>query len=506
MNRNGSEALVRQGSSVWRWAGAMFAAVAMSAAVAPAFAADVKSLDLRIVQTSGQANYGGSATYTVTLTNVSGKTVNNASIAVTAPSTGMDFFAAPTCTLSTGLPCTSSGTATSFGAAGYQLPASASLKITVGLFMPQPAATPPGFHLSATGTTSNNATGPKDAAYTTTFDSLDTAFAPPPPSYPNIRTSIDHFPGNTVVWSTADCGTTAASDCGETYYAQYLITVKNLDASNAIPSTRPITLTLTGATLTDAVDCLNVNGCSRSANVFTIAGLGADASTSFTVFFKTPQKPLLINVIATATVDTPAYVLPAPASNSAQTTPVDVPTELYSSLVPTVGGSAKAKNALNPNGTAPFSSRVDVPGYTLGSGLGTVPKPIDIVLKVKPGTTSCSSWSPSCLETEIFVQSNGTSVTFGENTPLNGSQLVITMVRDVSTLNKKPSSVFNATVWYTDDDLNRTLIKNCDSVNLMLADRCVAQRIDMTGTAPDGTRIGYIKFIIWARHNGKIGY
>ena len=145
---------------------------------------------------------------------------------------------------------------------------------------------------------------------------------------------------------------------------------------------------------------------------------------------------------------------------------------------------------------------MDVSGYTLGN----FPKPLDIVLNVKPGTTSCSSWSPSCLETDVDVQSNGTPVTFGTNTPLDGSQLVITMVREWTTLGKKPPSVFNATIWYTDPAGNRTAVKDCGSVVLTQAERCVAQRIDMTTSAKGVLTGGYVKFIIWARHNGRIGW
>jgi len=133
--------------------------------------------------------------------------------------------------------------------------------------------------------------------------------------------------------------------------------------------------------------------------------------------------------------------------------------------------------------------------------------PANIAIDVAQGLTSCSSWSPKCLETQLDIQISGTPVEFGApNAPLDGSQLVITMVREASTLNKKPSSVFNATVWYTDAAGNRTAIKDCGSVKLTSAERCVAQRIDMTSTLADGTRTGYIKFIIWARHNGKIGW
>jgi len=128
-------------------------------------------------------------------------------------------------------------------------------------------------------------------------------------------------------------------------------------------------------------------------------------------------------------------------------------------------------------------------------------------IDVAQGTTSCSSWSPKCLETQLDIQISGTPVPFGAPlSPLDGSQLVITMVRDVSTLNKKPSSVFNATVWYTDDAGNRSVVKDCANVDLTIAERCVYQRINMTTSAKGVLTGGYLKFIIWARHNGVMSW
>ena len=505
MKRNWSQASMGQRSGAYRWAGALVALFAMILGVAPVFAADVSTLDLRIVQSPNPATYSASATYTITLKNQSNKTVNNAGITVSAPA-GSSFVApGPTCALSTGLPCaTPSGVPTTFAASGYQLPASATLTITVGYYMP-PAASPAAtFTLNATASSSNNVSGPNPSAYTTVSTTYDTAFAPPPPSYPSITTTIGHDSGNTVLWSTAPCDSTNAPDCGATYYAQYLISVRN-DGSADIPSTRPFNVTLAGGAgvFVDAVNCSAP--CSQSGNVFTIAGLGAGASTSFTVFFKSPVSSSIIDVTATTTIDTPAVTLPAPATVSLQTTPTDAATATYSSLVPSVGGSAKAKNTLDPSsGAGPFSGRVDVPKYNKAD----FSTPIDIALTVKPGTTACSSSSPQCLDTTADVQSNGTAVTFGAaGSPLDGTNfLVITLYRDWTTLAKKPSSVFNATVWYTDSAGNRTVIKDCANVDLTVAERCVYQRIDMTTSAKGVISGGYLKFIVWARHNGNFSW
>jgi len=506
MNRNWSEASGCHGSSVWRWAGAAFAAVALTAGVVPAFAADVNTLDLKITQNPNPAVYGTGATYTVTLKNTSNKTVNNAGITVTAPAgTGSFDAASPSCALSTLLPCAAPAhDGAVFTATGYQLPANGTLTITVGYYMPAADAPAASFLLSVTGKSSNNAGGPNPSAYTTVAASFAMTPAAPPPSYPNITTTIGHNAGNTVLWSTAPCDNSNAADCGATYYAQYLITVKN-DGSTAIPSTRPFNVTLTGgaAPFADALGCSAP--CSRSGNVFTIAGLVAGASNSFTVFFKSPLAPAAIDVTATVTIDTPAVVLPAPATVSLSTLPTDAAIETYASLVPTTGGSSKAKNALDlPNGgKGPFSSRVDVPTYSLVDGT-----PINIVLNVTPGTIACSSSSPKCLDTAADVQISGNAVTFGGiNQPLNGTDfLVITMVRDWTTLDKKPSSVFNATVWYTDAAGNRTNVKDCGSVDLRIAERCVYQRIDKTTSAKGVLTGGYLKFVIWARHNGVMSW
>jgi hypothetical protein len=143
---------------------------------------------------------------------------------------------------------------------------------------------------------------------------------------------------------------------------------------------------------------------------------------------------------------------------------------------------------------------VDVPKYNKGD----FSTPINIVINVTPGTTACSSSSPQCLDTKADVQDNGTPVTFGGvNQALDGTNfLVITMVRDWTTLAKKPSSVFNATVYYTDPATgNREIMKDCANVDLTIVERCVFQRIDMTTSAKGVITGGYMKFI-WARHNG----
>ena len=515
MNRNWTEALVRQGSSVWRWAGATFAAVAMSVGVAPAFAADVYTLDLQTVQSPKPAVYGTPATYTVTLTNTSNKTVNNASITVVAPAGTGSFDAVwPSCTLSTGLPCAapvrSDGTST-FKAGGYQLPAKGWLRIVVGYYMPgADKPFPDSFTLTVTGTSSNNAGGPNPSAFTTLTTNPVMAPMAPPPSYPSIELGIGQ--DTPVLWSTAPCANlpTDDRDCGATYYGQYTVTVKNKDSVNAIPASKPFDVEVSSPSgpVKDSFGCEAPCFPTSSNSKFTIKGLSADGSTAFKVVFQSPTNPLPLDVKAVATVGpsfTPplAALSPAPSASAPTIFSADAPIENYSSLVPSSGGSARARNLLDvPNNVGPYSTRVDIPGYPKGA------VPANIAIDVAQGLTSCSSWSPKCLETQLDIQISGTPVEFGApNTPLDGSQLVITMVREASTLNKKPSSVFNATVWYTDTITgNRDLIKNCGSVDLWTAERCVAQRIDMTSTAADGTRTGYVKFIIWARHNGKIGW
>jgi hypothetical protein len=174
--------------------------------------------------------------------------------------------------------------------------------------------------------------------------------------------------------------------------------------------------------------------------------------------------------------------------------------------VPSTGGSSKAKYFSDPGHQAgPFSSRVDVPGYAKGAGT----PPVNIVIQLTPETTSCSPSSPQCLDSQVDVQANGTPVDFGGTSlplpPLDGTHfLIINMVRDWTTLNKKPSSVFNAVVLYTDPSrgILREVIKDCANVDLTLVERCVAQRIDMTTSAKGVLTGGYVKFIIWARHNG----
>lgn len=514
MKRNWSEAVVRGGSAFSRWAGALFAAVAMAVGVAPAFAADVNALALTFVQSPNPAIYGTAATYTVTLKNQSNKTVNNAGITVVAPAGTLSFDAPwPSCTLSTGLPCAApvrDVTGTVFTAYGYQLPAKGTLTIAVGYYMPAAGSPAASFLLSVTGTSSNNAGGPNPSAYTSLTSSFAMVPAAPPPAYPKVNITIGHDSGNTLLWSTASCASAPNDpDCGATYYGQYTINVINTD-SNAITKTFQVGVSSNIAAFAGSFGCAapcSIPDPVNQPNKFNINGLALNQTISFTVFFKSPVKPsplVTLDVTATATIDN---VVPGETGHvlSTVTLPTapadDAAIQTYSSLVPGTGGSAKAKNSLDPNDPSkgPFSSRTDVPTYTLVDGA-----PINIVLNVTPGTIACSPSSPKCLDTSLQVQSSGAPVTFGgPNAPLNGTDfLVITMVRDWTTLAKKPSSVFNATVWYTDDAGNRTVIKDCANVNLTLVDRCVYQRIDMTTSAKGVITGGYLKLIIWARHNG----
>jgi uncharacterized repeat protein (TIGR01451 family) len=510
MKRNGSEAVACRGSGLWRSVAGMVAATLMAFGPGPASAANA-TMDLSFSQNPNPAVYASSASYTITLKNSSNNTINNVSLTVTAPS-GASFAApGPSCVLSTALPCSVSGVATSFGASGYQLPSGGTLTINVAYYMPaaMPGAT---FVLTAAGTSSNNSGGPNPAAYTTVSGSYPTVFAPPPPVYPNIQLTISHDAANTVLWSTLSCAVAPTDpDCGASYYGQYTVSVKNLDSVPIDASTKPfeVEVSSVNGTFANYFGCTGPCAPGSTSTRVKIAGLGASGSsgdsTAFTVLLKSPLKTQSPVLDATATailgpLFNPAVAALSPApSASIATALTDAALQTYASLVPTTGGSAKAKNSLDATtGKGLFSTRVDVPTYTLVNGT-----PINIALTVTPGTTACSSSSPQCLDTQADVQSSGNPVTFGgPNAPLDGSQLVITMVRDWTTLAKKPSSVFNATVWYTDSAGNRTVVKDCGSVDLTLAERCVHQRIDMTTSAKGVLTGGYLKFIIWARHNG----
>jgi uncharacterized repeat protein (TIGR01451 family) len=512
MNRNWSKAFAPHGRVFWRWIAAVFVVAATSAGVAPAFAGNA-SMALSVSQSPSLAVYGGSATYTVTLTNTSNNTINNVGLAVAAPSGAVISPPTAGCVLSTGLLCTLSGPST---ASGYQLPRNGTLTLSVSYYMPAAATPLPTFTLNVTGTSSNNSGGPNPAAYTTIATSYTTVFAPPPPVYPNIGVTIGHDPGNTVLWSTAPCTGSPSDDpdCGASYYGEYTVTVTNLGSNPIDASTQPFAVDVSSVAgaFADSFGCTAPCAAGSSSTDFVITGLSASgspgASTSFTVIFKSPQKPTALDVTATATLGplfTPAIAALSPAPSGSLTTALtDAAIQTYSSLVPSTGGSAKAKNLLDPsNNKGPFSSRVDVPKYTKGNG------PVNIVLDVIPGTGACSPSSPQCLDSHVDVQSGGTPVDFGGTSlplpPLNGTDfLVINMVRDWTTLAKKPSSVFNAVVLYSDPTrgITREVMKDCANVDLTAVERCIFQRIDMTTSAKGVVTGGYLKFIIWARHNG----
>jgi len=129
-------------------------------------------------QNPNPAVYGTAATYTVTLKNTSNKTVNNASITVTAPAgTGSFDVPSPSCKLPPGVTCAApvrDPVTSTFKSAGYQIPAKGTLEIKVGYYMPAAASPPAGLKLKVVGTSSNNSTGPGSAAFTT----VTTSFSP----------------------------------------------------------------------------------------------------------------------------------------------------------------------------------------------------------------------------------------------------------------------------------------------------------------------------------------
>jgi hypothetical protein len=515
MNRNWSEAFRGQGTSLCRWAGATFAAVALSVGVAPAFAAAPLPLTLDVsVPTTGTP--GTFVTYVATLTNVTGNTLNNVTLKLTAPSATGTFSAlTPKCELSTTVvPCSFTTdptvTPTSFGVAGYQLTGGAKLKITVGYLLPA-APTSPYFSINAAGSASNNSKNEDPSAYATLSVPKNITYTAPPPANPLISVSYAYSGPSPQIWSTPDCvGPTPALDCGASYYGQYQVTVKNDDTN---PTNQAVNVLVSSS----VADVVQVSDCSASSCAPTVVnstpkaarvsiGAGLVGTTTFTVVFKSPQATTpALDVTTTTSIGSVAF---GPSWPLIPSTPLgDAPVGTYTSVLPAnLGGSGKSKDDLGPSPiypdkpSRPFNSRADVPkGH---------PAPITISLTVTAEGISCSSSSPQCLDTIAKVEDSSGAVTFGTlNQALNGTDfLVIIMYRDYTTLNKKPSSVYNSSVWYTDDAGNRSLVKDCSKVDLTVVDRCVAERLDATTSAQGVLNGGYVKFTIWARHNGKIGY
>ena len=499
---------VRDRSTLSRWAGALCVAAAMGIGAGPASAGNA-TMQLSVTQSPNPATYGASASYVVTLTNISNNTINNVGLTINAPAGAATVAPGPTCVLSTALPCAVSGPATAVGASGYQLPKNGTLTINVPYYMPAAASPLPTFNLNVTGTSSNNASGPNPAAYTTITTTYITVFAPPPPVYPTVQLTITQ--DTPVLYSQPSCAAAPTNpDCGATYYGQYTVMVTNTGSTPIDPSTQQFEVEVTsptGAVFADSFGCQSPCAPGSASNKFLISGLGAGGSTSFTVLFTSPQSGSL-DVKAVANLGplfSPPVALenPAPYTVASTNFSADAPLGSYAADVPSTGGSSKARNFSNPQGqTGPYSTRTDVPKYPKGNS------PATISLLLTPETSSCSPSSPVCLDSKIDVQVDGVAITLGgPSQALNGTDfLVITMVRDWTTLGKKPSSVFNATVWYTDDAGNRTNVKDCGSVDLTIADRCIYQRIDMTTSAKGVVTGGYVKFIIWARHNGIISW
>ena len=109
MNLNWSETSTRQGA-VWRWAGAMFAAVAMSFGAAPAVADGDANMTMTLIQDPTPANRppgaNAFAVFNLVLTNNGPSTVNNVLIYVnTTEGAGSPFLPDP-CGVPRGAVCT----------------------------------------------------------------------------------------------------------------------------------------------------------------------------------------------------------------------------------------------------------------------------------------------------------------------------------------------------------------------------------------------------------------
>ena len=297
-------------------------------------------------------------------------------------------------------------------------------------------------------------------------------------------------------------------DCGATYYAQYLITVKNLGVDSDTEHSEPFTVTLTGW-------CGCLRGIVRLFRAV-LSGLEQQhlhhyraeplsASTSFTVFFKTPQSGDHRRDGDRDDRTTPGPVGPPTCRRRSRSDPHHVgcgDPDLLVACAYRRADRPRRRTRDSQSGKGPFSSPSGRSRRTPSS-----PGSRSHRARSEAGHDSVLVVQPEVLGHKLDVQSSGDAVTFGGKPPLDRNQfLVITMVRDWTTLDRKPSSVFNATVWYTDagwqphqrEGLRQRQPGDRGTVCLPAHRHDDERQGVLTG--------GYMKFIIWARHNGVMSW
>jgi len=525
MNRNWLEALIPQGSSMRRWASAMFAAVAMLLGAAPAVAGD-SNLRLTIAQNPatptarGAPNY---ATFDLVLTNDGPNTVNNILIYVnTSEGAGSPFIPAPcalapassaTCTVSPSGVTLPLDTAAQPGFifSATQLANKGTAKASISFYTPLSGPLSVKAFAVGASTTSTTTpaalTGVKAVPYP-----LATALAELPAT-PSVKIEMTQAAGR-VFRTVTPCDLSqtpvVVDGCGYVNYAVRLTSLQNSAIVGPVYVDVSGAGVLTGTTkvqLSDVLNCVAPSCVQGTPPTgvdarFVITNLAALASNEFVVQFTTPSTGDL-NGIA-------QVVFPVNVSGPSDPEVTTVFSNFYDlqpgEAVPIstkYGGTIKRKDIYDAKTQTGFGTVFKIPKDELGN----YPRGLQASVDEFKDNNSCSPAFKICLGSNLQIITHPADAPKWVGSTLddpNNFILHIELTRDYTTFSSSGNAL-HANIYYTFPDGTRVTVPNCDEVNTSDPSvlRCIRKTFSSLQKGTKNTYIsGKVTFFIDARENG----
>jgi len=525
MNRNESAGVVRQRTSAWRWAGAMFAAVAIGVGVVPAFAGDA-TMTLRLVQNPAPANRppapNAVATFDLVLTNVGQNTVNNIVVYANTTGTGYPSLSAP-CVVPNGVVCAVGNsdfkldlaTDPTAGQDSTNRPGivlsttqlKKGQKLTASIGFNTPATGPLTIKALAVGTSGASSTTPSAQTIVKTNPYPTPAQLNEPPVAPNVGIAMVQN-SDKVLRSVAPCDLSvpAVDGCG---FAVYKVTVTN-NSGAVIPGPFYVDFIGTGTPTDTPVQISDIPLCADSCSQVTtsrvqITSLAIGASNDILVQFTTP-----IGALATSTVKAQIVFPSFGNGNSASTATSNIfafdDPALDGVVFPvstTYGGTVK-KSKIDPPTGSNYVSAFKIPSDAPNKYKG-----LNTSVDESVGLESCSPSFKICLDTTLKIQT-GSGVIYHQDGILddtvNNSILKIELTRDYKTF-ASSGNALHSTIYYRPLGLSgpKVNVPDCGSVdiNSPTTIRCVQRTFNSLKKDNKNTYIsGVVTFVIIARENG----
>jgi hypothetical protein len=528
MNRKRSEELVSRASAMWRYVGAVLAAVAMMVGGAPAFGAD-SNLSLKIVQKPAVfVNRGGGnhADFELVLTNNGPNTVNNILLYVNTAEDAVATSQNPLCTLApvSSATCTVSPQSITLspqttGHPGFmfsvtQLANKGTATASVSFFTP--VSGPMNVYGFAVGASTASTTKP--AART----GVAADFYPLPALLndvivpPNVSITLTQADGP-VFRSDATCNLALAAvdGCG---FVNYNVKVTSNEPA-PIVGTFYIDIKGDGNTVQSADTLLCEGACggptplTPSASRFPITNLapGAANSSNFVVQFTTPSA-------GNATISaTPVFAgfTPVTPDCSVPNNPLCAVTSAFATYDETQVAGFQVPISTKYGGTI---KRQKIDASTGGVITTTIKIPKDTLGAYKRGLNSSvqefadnQSCSPSfkvCLGSEIHIYTNALDAdkwqSSGNLSDPNNFILHIELTRDFKTFGSSGNAL-HSTVYYMGTDGVKVAVKDCGSVDTSdpTVIRCLRRTfVSLQKDKKNNYISGVVTFFIDARENG----